>query len=123
MMKYLMYKNKIINMKNNTLPNIASNSSKGYLRYLMYKNKIINMKNNTLPNIASNSSKGYLRSLMYKNKIINMKNNRFPNIASNSSKGYLGLKKKYGITMVNNWRIQEDVTLQNINNIKSTILT
>jgi hypothetical protein len=64
------------------------------------------------------------RYLMYKHKTTNMKDKRLPKIASNSSQSHLQLKRgwhKDVKSWLNHWRIEEEVTLQNIDTIKNTI--
>jgi hypothetical protein len=62
--------------------------------------------------------------LMYKHKKTNMKDKRLPKIASNSSESNLRLKRgwhKDVNSWINHWRIEEEVTLQNIDTIKNII--
>ena len=61
------------------------------------------------------------RYIMYKNKINNIGDNRFPNIASNINQNHLWLKRgwhKDSKSWLNHWGVEEEVTLQTIDNIK-----
>ena len=64
------------------------------------------------------------RFLMYTNKINNMEDQEIPKISLNSSQGHLLLKRgwyKDAMAWLNHWRIDENTTLQNINNFKKPI--
>ena len=64
------------------------------------------------------------RYLMNKHKTNNMKDKRIPKIVSNSSQSNLQCKRdwhKYGNSWLNNWIVEKEVTLQNMDTIKSTI--
>jgi len=61
---------------------------------------------------------------MYKDKINNMGNQRLPKIALKSSQYCLRLKRgwyKYARAWIHLWGIDENVTLQNINNTKNIV--
>ena len=64
------------------------------------------------------------RNLMYKFMISNMGDQILPKITLQSSEDNLQLKRvwhKDTMTWLNHWWIDENVTLQNINNIKNII--
>jgi len=97
-------------------------------RFITYNLKI---KNNTpylillievgLPPIESMAMTRYM---MYKHKINNMGNERLPKIALESSQNHLRLKRgwcKDVMAWLNHWGIDENDTLQNINNVKNII--
>ena len=53
-----------------------------------------------------------------------MEDQRIPKFAFNSSQGHLRLKKvwyKDNMVWLNHWGIDKNTTLQNINNLKSTV--
>ena len=65
------------------------------------------------------------RYLMYKHKIDNMENERLPKIALNSSQNQLRLERSWckdTIAWLNHWGIDENGTLQNIDNVKNILL-
>ena len=62
---------------------------------------------------------------MYKHKIANMENERLPKIALNSSQNPLRLKRSWckdTIAWLNHWGIDENGTLQNIDNVKNILI-
>jgi len=64
--------------------------------------------------------------IRYNNEIINIKDKRLNIISLNSSQSHFKLKRKWHKDVVlwpNHWRFQEEATLQNTDNIKSTITT
>jgi hypothetical protein len=67
-------------------------------------------------------SKAMIRYLMYKNKLINMKKERFSITTSNIIKTHSKLKARKARDVapwLNNWGIVEEVSLQDINIIKT----
>jgi hypothetical protein len=66
-----------------------------------------------------------IRYLTYKHKTTNMKEKRIPEISSNSSQSHLWIKRdwhKDAKSWLNHWRIEEEITLQNINTNKNIIM-
>lgn len=64
------------------------------------------------------------RYLTYKHKIFNMEDKRLPMITSNPIQNHIQLKQSWhkdAKDWLNHWKIKEEVTLQNIDNIKNAI--
>ena len=65
------------------------------------------------------------RYLMYKHKIDNMENERLPKISLNLSQNQLCLMQSWckdTIAWLNHWGIDENDTLQNIDNVKNILI-
>jgi len=97
-------------------------------RFIMYNLKIkINTPYPILlieVGISLIESLAMTRLLLYKHKINNMGDHRLPKLAFNSSQNHLRLKRgwyKDTRAWLNQWEIDENVALQNINNIKNII--